>query len=140
MPITIKDSQDGIANIITASGTITDEGLLDVFTKHFTQDIEKFGKYRYSIVDYTAVTEVRLTNQTIEQIAELSIRASGNNQEILVAFVANTDLTFGLVRMADSFMYETNWEQEVFRDRQEAEDWIMKRAKERFGIEEIAFG
>ena len=139
MPIIIKDVQDGLGVIITGSGVVTDEDYLNEFRKHLTQDKEKIAKYRYTLGDYSAATEVNVTYDAIQEVSEMCLGVSKIVPEQLVALVASRDLTYGLIRMADSLMYGTGWEQKVFRDRQEAEDWIKKRAREKYGIADITF-
>lgn len=139
MPITIKDVQDGLGVIITGSGVVTDEDYLNVFKKHLTQDKEKIAKYRYTLGDYAAATEVNVTYDAIQKVSEMCISVAKIVPEQLVALVAKRDLTYGLIRMADSSMYGTGWEQKVFRNRPEAEDWIKKQAREKYGIEGITF-
>ena len=139
MPITIKDLKGGLGNIITGWGVITEQEFIEVFKRHLTQGKDKFGMYRYSLNDFTAVTEANFSIEAIHQIADLCIRAAENNREAIVATAASNDLTFGLSRMTDALRFETGWDQETFRDRQDAEDWIKERAKKRFGIENVTF-
>ena len=69
----------------------------------------KFSKYRYSLIDYTAVTKVDVGS---EFIADFCIAASKVNPDPILAFAAEDDLIFGLSRMYESFVYQTDW---VFR-------------------------
>ena len=63
MPIEMRDLGGGIGVIITGQGVVSDEEWVDALVKHLTQDEDKFKKYRYSLSDYTAVTEIELSSE-----------------------------------------------------------------------------
>ena len=139
MPIEIKDVQDGLGVVITGWGVLTEKEFIDAFKEHLTQDEEKFRKYRYSIADYTALTKEEISNEAFVLLADFCVSAAENNSEVVVATVADQDLIFGLSRMAHSLQFATGWEHNTFRNRQDAENWIKERVKDRFGLEEITF-
>jgi hypothetical protein len=58
----------------------------------------------------------------------------------VVAVVAAQELLFGLSRMWEMLADETGWESMICRDRGDAEAWIKKRVKEKFGIKAVKFG
>ena len=58
MSIRITDVDDGLGNLIVMSGVITEAEFFEVMQRHFTQDPEKFKRYRYSLNDVSKVTEV----------------------------------------------------------------------------------
>ena len=140
MPVDIKDCQDGIGVTITGRGVVTDDDLRAELKAHLTQDEEKFSQYRYSLSDYSAATEVHASNETIRYIARLCIDASKMNPHPVVAIVASSDLIYGLSRMAETFMAETQWTTMVFRSRQEAVEWIKNEVRNRFAIEDLTIG
>ncbi len=135
----IKDCDGGIGNIIEGRGIVTDQEYIDFFKRHLTQDKDKFSKYRYSLIDYTAVTKVDVSNESIEFIADLCIEASTVNPDPIVAFLAKDDLVFGLTRMYEALVYETDWEIMVFRSKKETVEWIKERVKDKFGIDDLTF-
>ena len=114
---------------------MTDQEYIDALTKQLTQDDQKLKKYRYCLSDWTEVTEVDLSTNAITRIAWLSKKAAEINPDVVVATVANQDLTFGLSRMAHALRGETAWENEVFRNLQDAETWIRERLKIKYGID-----
>ena len=140
MPVEIKDCDDGLGVTISGRDSITDQQWLDEFKKHLTQEEDKFRKYRYSLSDYSAVTEVDVSNASIQALAELCIQASKINPYPVVAIVAPSDLAFGLARMTETLISETYWKTEVFRSRQEAVEWIKKEVSNWYGIEELSLG
>ena len=108
--------------------------------KHLTQDKEKFRKFRYSLSDLTAVSKVEVPTKAIELIAEFCRSAAIVNPKAVVAAVADQDLIYGLARMLEILRDETDWENEVFRNREDAEAWIRERVKEKYGIDNLTFG
>ena len=139
MPYEIKDCDGGIGNIIEGRGIVTNQEFIDFFKRHLTQDKDKFSKYRYSLIDYTAVTKVDVGSESIEFIADFCIAASKVNPDPILAFAAEDDLIFGLSRMYESFVYQTDWEIRVFRSKKDAMEWIKERVKDKFGIDDLTF-
>jgi len=135
MPFKIRDLDEGLGILIEAAGIITDDLYIDAHKKYLTQDIDKSIKYRYSLSDYTAVTNANTSTETITLIADLCKKAAKVNPDVVVAVVAKHDLIYGLARMSQILIHETGWEHEVFRNREDAESWIKERVKEKYGIQ-----
>ena len=141
MPIDIKnDADNGLGVIFTGRRIITDNECLDIYKKHLIQDQDKYQKYRYSLNDWMAVTEVAVSSDTIDQIADFCKSAAKINPDLIVTHAANKDITFGLSRMWEFLAAETKWEIMVFRNRKDAEDWIRQKVKEEHGIGDLTFG
>ena len=139
MTIEIKDVDGGLGNIILFTGIVEEEEFVNVMTKHMKQDRDKFKQYRYSLSDLTAVTTIDISRNAIELIANLSEKAANVNPKAVVAIVAGQDLVYGLARMIGILRDETDWEEMVFRNREDAEAWIKKRVREKYGIEDLSF-
>ena len=139
MPVEIKDLDDGVGVIITGWGILTEEEWIDSLAKHLTQDKDKFKKYRYSLSDYTAVTETKISNNAINVIATYCEDASEVNPKPVVVIVADQDILFGLSRMWELLVDSTDWETMVFRNRDDAEAWISEKVKEKYGIDDLKF-
>ena len=140
MPIEIKDCDGGMGNMIVGQGIITDQELIDSLERHLTQDKEKFKKYKFSLSDFTAVTEMAIDSETVEFIAELSEESSKLNPDPIVAIVAIKNHIFGLSRMYETLIDKTDWEIMVFRSIREAVEWIKEKVSEKFGIDDLTFG
>ena len=140
MPIEIKDIDGGVGVIITAFGQLTEKEWVDAHVEHLTQDENKFKKYRFSLSDYTAVTKVEVSNSAIYKIAKYGERAAQINPLPVVALAANQNLSYGLARMWEFLVDNTDWETMAFRNRGDAETWLKERVKEKFGIEDLIFG
>jgi len=139
MPIEIEDCDGGIGVRLVFRGIVTDQEFLESLKWHLTQDNERFKKYRYSLSDLSAITEVNIAHETIQQVAYLCEDAAKINPDPFVAYFADNDLVYGLSRMFDTLVGNTNWETMVFRSRNEALEWIRERVKEKFGIDDLTF-
>ena len=137
MPIKISDLDGGLGNLILGSGVIDDKEYLKAFREHLMQDAAKFRRYRYSLGDWTQVTQVNVTNDAIHQIADLCKKVSSVNPDAVVAVAAKSDVVFGLSRMSQLLMDETGWEHKVFRNREDAEEWIKAKVREKHGIADL---
>ncbi|MCK5012153.1 MAG: hypothetical protein KAS98_16775, partial [Deltaproteobacteria bacterium] len=100
----------------------------------------KFKKYRYCLADWTVVSKVEIPTKAIKLIALLSKRAAIVNPDVVIATVADQDIMYALSRMAQTLRDEMNWENEVFRKRQDAKTWIRARVKQKYGIDDLTFG
>jgi hypothetical protein len=145
MPIEIIDCDDGIGNIIVTRGMVTDQELIDSLERHLTHDKEKFKKYKYILIDHTALTKVDITNETVEFIAGLYADTSRVNPDSIVAMVtyvtygASIDLINRISRMHELFVYRSCWETLVFRTKGEAVRWIRGKVRDKFGIDDLTF-
>lgn len=145
MPIEIIDCDDGIGNIIVTRGMVTDQELIDSLERHLTHDKEKFEKYKYILIDHTALTKVDITNETVEFIAGLYAETSRVNPDSIVAMVtyvtygASIDLINRISRMHELFVYRSCWETLVFRTKGEGVRWIREKVRDKFGIDDLTF-
>ena len=135
MPIEINDLDNGLGNLIEGRGFVTRQEYIDALSRHLKQDHEKLNRYRYSISDYTAVTDFDVRTEDITYVMGLSEEVAGVNPDVIVAIIADKDLLFGLSRMFQLRLDATNWELMVFRKREEANAWIRKRVKEKYKID-----
>lgn len=146
MSIEIKDCDGGIGNIIESRGIVTDQDLIDSLKRHLTRDKEKFKKYKYILIDYTALTKVNITNETVDFIAGLCADTSRVNPDSIVAMVtyisigANIDLINRISKMQELFIYRSCWKTMLFRTKPQAVRWIKDKVKEKFGIDDLTFG
>lgn len=138
MPIAITDLDEGIGNSILGSGSLTSKEYINALKKHLAQDTVKFKNYRYSLADYTAVTQLEeVPAGDVHLLADLCRQAAQINPDAIVAIVANKDFLFGLSRMWEILMHEAGWDIMVFKTRDSAETWIREKAKLKFGIEDL---
>jgi len=98
-------------------------------------------KNKYGLVDYSKITQFEISNSELEIIASQDLKASEYIPDGIVAIVAKKDLIFGINRMWEIIVENTGlqWETMVFRDREDAEDWIREKVKDKFGIDDLTF-
>jgi len=135
MPIDYRQVDGGLGNVITASGVVTEEGLIGFYRDFFSQDEISLANYRFSLSDYSAVTDLHVNSDAIKSLVTLSKGVTSINPDTLVAVYAPQTYAFGLARMWEILMDATDWETCVFSDREEAVAWLRKRAKEKYGID-----
>ena len=140
MPIKIKDVDNGFGNLILMSGIITEIEFAEAMHGHLSQDPDKFRKYLFSLTDLSEVTELDLSTSVIEKHSRACIHSAEINSEAIVAVVAPRDLEFGFSRMWEILCEEISWEIRVFRNKEEAEIWIRKRVKIKWGLSDLTIG
>lgn len=139
MPINIFDLDNGIGCNIVANGIVEDLEYVSALKKHLSQNPNKLQKYTYTITDFSAVEDVEISTESIKLVAELCKDITKFLPETLVALVAEEDFMFGLSRMWEMWADETNWEIQVFREKNSAIDWLKYRINEKFGIRNLTF-
>jgi predicted translin family RNA/ssDNA-binding protein len=139
MPVEIKDLDNGLGTYIRGWGVIKKGELTNNLKRHAAQDGEKLKKYRYSLSDYIEITETDVSQEYIDQTADILIKTAKINPDIIVATVASQDYIFGLSRMGEILRSSGGWEEMVFRNIEDAKNWIRKRVKEKYGIENLTF-
>jgi len=145
MPIDIKDCDGGVGNVIASRDVVTDQELIASLKRHLTQDIEKIRKYKYILIDHSALTRMDITNETVELIAGLFADASRVNPDtivaviVYVAFVADIDLIKRISRIHELFFHRSCWEPMLFRTKPPAVRWVKEKVKDKFGIDDLTF-
>ncbi len=134
---TIVDGGAGV--IFTYSGFVTDEEFRSSVLKHYAQPAEDYSRYRYSISDFLAVTDMNVEMESVSLIARASEEAAEKNGESVVTLIADNDLYFGLSRMWASLAGAVPWEIGIYRTREETETWIRERVQTLFGIDDLKF-
>jgi len=145
MPINIKECDGGIGILIESRDMVTDEELIDSLEKPLTHDWEKFKTYRYILVDNTSLTNLDLTDETVDYISGLFGAASSVNPDAILAMIAhvsygaNVDLIDTISQMRELFMNRSCWETLQFRTRPEAVRWLRGKLSDKFGINGLTF-
>jgi len=139
MPFETKELDHGLGSLVIATGEISEEEYLSFYRALLTSGTEVPQKQLYNIPDYTAVTKAEISPKAIERIAQLSIQSSTENSFTITAVIANQDLIFGLARMWENMASQATWDINVFRNRNDAEAWILERAKANDITDELTF-
>ena len=107
--------------IFNATGTVPFKDQMDVL-KSFYQ-----GSPTKNVVwDFTRADEINITSDELRAIVKYTRVHSVKRDGGRTALVVNTELKFGLARMASTFaeIEETPWDMEVFENLQAAISWI----------------
>ena len=140
MPIQIEDLDNRIGNLIRLTGSVDEDEYFAAIRPHLEQEPNKFAKYRFSISDYSQVTELTIPSSAVKRLADLCKVSAQTNPEVLIATVAQGDLAFGVSRMWEMLIDEVEgWEPRVFRSMPDAQDWINLRVHARFGLTGLTF-
>lgn len=125
--ITYKESPRGV--ITTYSGVVTDEEFLRCLDEKFLT-VGKFlsesemASYGYSISDFSEVTDLKVSVDTVRDSATRSKAAMTANDTGLMAVVAPNDLEFAMGRLWQAYVGMQGDRVKIFKSREEAELWI----------------
>ncbi|MFL5544798.1 MAG: hypothetical protein ACJ792_08825 [Gemmatimonadaceae bacterium] len=100
------------------SGVVTNDEVYN-HNKRLRTDPQFDPNYR-QLIDLTGITEVRIDTSTVTASAQDQYFTPGARR----AFIASTDVTFGLARMFALRAEASGHTIEVFRERRQAEDWL----------------
>lgn len=121
--------------IYHCSGALIIEDFL-VANEGFLATPEEIRKWRYTLIDLSAVESMDINysdvSRVITQNANIATKAVPG---VLLAVASPRDHGYGLARMWGVLVERVGWETMTFRSLSDAEDWIGRRLKEKFGID-----
>jgi len=127
MPFSTTITPDGTGILRTGRGLVTGADLLAADSELLHATEKELQQIRYGLVDFSEVTELRVTSDDVRLLARLAERLSELNTEFIAAIVAPRDDSFGLSRMWQVLAEYTGWSSHVFRDRAGAIAWLLER-------------
>ena len=139
MPIKLQILDHGAGLLIEGSGHVNEAEYLHFFRTHLSSGAIASQTQKYSLTDWSQVTEAKISNAAIQEVAALSREVLIQNPQIVMAFVAHDDLLFGLTRMFELSTSQPDSLMRVFHQRSEAESWVRAEVKARFGAEDLTF-
>lgn len=92
---------------------------------------EKIRKIAYQLSDYARVTDVDITIEEVMELSRADQATAKLNPDMIVAVVGQDDVMFGLLRMWELLAGEDAMKAAVFRDMEEAREWIKAKLAER---------
>ena len=135
MPLTIEGRQDGVGIIYHCYGDMTIDDFFQAGIG-FLAYPEEIKKWRYAIVDLTSAGNIEISSDEIRSVVEQNKRiAAIAHAGVILAVAAPRDLGFGLSRMWEILMEQIGWETMTFRCRDEADDWVRHRLKQKFDLD-----
>lgn len=135
MPIKLKNLDAGLGVVFIGEGIVNGDEIIHSNRKILSLK-EKIKTSKYCIIDYSDATKFNVSTAEIKIIAAQDKKISEYISEYIVAIVAKKNLEFGISRMWE-FIVQTSglhWETMVFKNRDSAEEWIKRKAKEKFNI------
>jgi len=94
----IRELDGDIGVLISGDGTVTDDEYLSAMEKHLSNR-ERLRKCKYSISDFSRVTDILVSSDSIRRMAKLCIHVAHDSPQILVAQVGDRDIIYGLQRI-----------------------------------------
>lgn len=90
---------------------------------------QKIKNIVYQLCDYTEVEEINISSDEVRDLANQDIEAAKINPNMLIAIVGKKDVIFGLLRMWEIYTEQTSFEKGVFREIEDAKNWIAKKIR-----------
>lgn len=121
----IYKEAEGIV-ITNYSGVLTDEEFRECAEKKFSS-IHEIENYRYSISDFSELTEFEVsTSSVIDNAANSKIALETNSRGFMAVVVAD-DLLFGMGRMWEAYTESNPDRVRIFKSRVDADAWIAEK-------------
>lgn len=129
MPVSIKIADSGLGVVLIARGDLFIQDVLDANHDFFNQYAQEFLSCRYWLADYSQVEDTDADYTRIHQLADLHVKMSKLNPQLIVAVYGPQDFIFGMARMWEMLAEATGWQTAVFRSAEEAKAWIGSYVK-----------
>lgn len=84
-------------------------------------------KLHYGIVDFSQVTDLRMTTSDIRHLVEANRKTADLTPGMNWAIVATGPLAYGMSRMWQTFASDLGWQANVFHAMPEAKAWLRKQ-------------
>jgi hypothetical protein len=123
MPISFQKIDDKYI-VLNCEGDVSVDDFVKVNEYIYSNVDESIA--RYQIVDLSAVTNIVMSTEDIEKIADQDKNAEKFLGQIAIAVVAVKDFDFGLSRMWEAYTGTSGIDTMVFRDLLTAQKWILR--------------
>jgi hypothetical protein len=135
MPIEVEVRHDAMGVIYHCHGPMVIEDFF-VANASFLATPEEIRKWRYTLIDLTAVESMDIGYQDVSRVVTQNATIAANAVPgVLLAVASPKDHGYALARMWGALVERVGWETMTFRSLAEAEDWIQRRLKQKFGID-----
>jgi hypothetical protein len=134
VPIDFEVLDDGTGLILICRGTLTGKDKIDT-NERLLASPEILKHLKYFLIDSESAA-VDMSTSDLRLIAEQDRRiAAIAPPGLAVAIIASRDADFGMARMWQVFVEETDWDTMVCRSFKEAESWLREKLKATHGSE-----
>ncbi len=127
MPIKIKYTEDGLGVRYIAYEIVTGAEIIDANMK--INSHKNFASLKYKIADRSKCSEYNVNASDVKVIAEQEREAYNLNPKLVVAFISNSDLQFGMSRMYHALLADQGFESESFDTENDALKWIRMKLR-----------
>ena len=136
MPIKLRNLDSGLGVVFIGEGIVTGQEIIRA-NKNLLSFKENIKISKYCIIDYSETSEYNVSTSEIQIIAAQDKEISKYLPDYIVAIVAKRDLEFGVSRMWQTIaqINDLKWDTKVFKDRNNAEKWIINKVKEKYDID-----
>jgi len=135
MPIQIEVRHNAVGVIYHCSGDLVIADFLAA-NQQFLNTPDEIRKWRYALIDLHAVASMNISyidvSRVVTQNAEIAAKGIPG---VILAVASPKDHGYGLSRMWEALVERVGWETMTFRSVADAENWIRRRVKEKFGID-----
>jgi len=116
----------------TGSGIVTG---LEIFSDAVQDplDEDRARKLRYGLVDFTGVTEMKVTPEDVRRIVEMNRKMAVLTPGALVALVAPAPLPYAIARLWHTLSDDLDWKSNVFHARPDAIAWLRDELLQQYG-------
>ena len=139
MPINVLDLDDGLGVLIRADGDVSAKEFYDAIGQHLSKPDERLKKYLYSVSDYTEVDKFEVNLSYIAKIAKRSVEIAKVNPDVVVITIVSKDFLFGIVKIWAGLAKLSGWNIKIFKQREEAYQWLKKQMSEKYKEIELTY-
>ena len=122
MPITYQFDASLNVLLVEMHGIITDEEVLH-YAKTVTTDPE-IPRIHHELIDGREVEVPQASTDSLRRVAATFRDAERAPEGVKIAFVASSDVAYGIARMYQAFRTGSEAAFHVFREMGEARDWL----------------
>ena len=122
MPIELRYRDDGSGVVCICTGVVTAADIYKADEEIYSE--ERIDRLRYQLVDFTATEHLDSNLEDTRRSAEIDAVAAIQNPNFIIAIVGPDDLTFGISRMWQAMISNSDLRTRVFRSIPDAERWI----------------
>lgn len=136
MPYTASYVDDGKGVHKTGTGLVTGLEIFSIALQE-SMDEARARKLRYCLVDFTAVTDMKVTPEDIRRIVEMNRKTATYTPGALVAIVAPPGLPYAMARLWHTLADDLGWKSNVLHNRADAVAWLRKEFEAAAGSDAI---
>ncbi len=122
MPIELP-YRDGVSGVVyLCTGVVTAAEFSKASEEVYSE--ERIDRLRYQLVDFTTTEHLDSNLEGTRENARIDATAANQNHNFVIAIAGPDDLTFGISRMWQAMVSDSDLRTGVFRSMPDAERWI----------------